>query len=93
MVIFITNSFFLTEKACANVSCPPVAVECGPGMYFEEGPEVYDDCCPVSGKCMCNMSLCSEPPVCSENEVLEIISEGNEEEGKCCNEYQCKTGK
>ena len=62
-------------------------------MYFEPGPEIYDDCCPVNGKCMCDMSLCSEPPVCPENEVLEIISEANEEEGKCCIEYQCKKGK
>ena len=63
---------------------------CPAGMYFEEGPSFYDDCCPINGRCVCNISLCARPPQCPQFSELVMVEIANENEGKCCHEYHCE---
>ena len=88
-------SLFELGKRCESIECPPqpTAQDCKDGMYFEQGPSYYDECCPLSGRCVCNVSLCSRPPECGTNSKLIVVKESNEDLGQCCAEYECQRGK
>ena len=85
---------FFSEKKCDGVDCPPqlTAQDCREGMYFEQGPSYYDDCCPVGGSCVCNMSMCLSPLDCDSGSRLVMTREADETLGQCCDQYKCQKG-
>ena len=88
------HKYVFLEKRCLNVDCPPQSTvqDCQEGMYFEQGPSYFDDCCPVGGSCVCNMSMCGAPLACESNGKLKIVKKANESNGQCCDQYKCEQG-
>ena len=86
--------FTATEKNCESIVCPPQLNEqdCGTGMYFEQGPSYYDDCCPLGGRCVCNISMCTGEPECADNSKAVLVMPSDEDSGKCCDMYKCQEG-
>ncbi len=85
---------FALEKKCLEVDCQPqlTAQDCHEGMYFEQGPSYFDDCCPVSGSCVCNVSMCDALPVCESSGKLMIVKKATGSDGECCDQYKCEKG-
>lgn len=83
----------MIEAKCQDIVCPPqlTAQDCSDGMYFEQGPSYYSECCPVSGSCVCNVSMCSIPLECGPYSELVMIEKTDD--NSCCDEYECKPSK
>lgn len=92
-IIYRCLHFTYTVKKCKEVRCS-MKEDCGEGMYFEEGPSFFDDCCPVNGHCVCNVSLCTGPPKsCPVGTKLVMTEAADQKSGKCCNKYECQPSK
>ena len=94
-MVFLYNCTISVEKRCEGIDCPTqlTAQDCKEGMYFEQGPSYYSDCCPLSGSCVCNMSVCPSPPECnqSNSSLVIVTAEAEESSQQCCDQYECQT--
>lgn len=51
---------------------------------------MLEHCCPIKGRCVCNVTLCAGPPDCPPGEEVVMTMGADPEKGKCCNEYACE---